>query len=374
MRLVSFWLPPIIGLALLIPRSSFPAAPSSALLKAKQEAEAKGFIFETSHDEVVAKAKKEGRLRALSNLEPPTIRAMSDAFRKRYAIDVHAEEITGAEAGQRFVLELKGGRVKDWDVMHISADFYNEYEGHKKNFDVLGMATHGVLRIPRGMLDQRKRNVIFPTSVFSVVTYNKNLIAPGKVPDAWEDFLKPEFKGKKFSVEIRGGVKDLVAMIPAWGSERVLNYAKALAGQEPIWTIGYARSLGSMVAGDLALAHMMNWHSTVRAQQKDATRSLGYKVLEPVPVRLTVADGVIANASHPYAGLLWLEFLATPEAQAIIDKHDPLKSNLYVRGSEVANVLSGKRVSVSTPEEADTVPQLMEKVIAAMGFPKVEKK
>jgi ABC-type Fe3+ transport system substrate-binding protein len=236
------------------------------------------------------------------------------------------------------------------------------------------MATQGVLQIPKGMLDQRKRNVIFPTSVFSVVPYNKNLLSPSKVPDSWEGFLKPEFRGKKFSVEIRGGVKDLVAMIPAWGLERVLNYAKTLASQEPVWTIGYTRSLASMVAGDLALAHMINWHSTVRAQQKDARGSLAYKVLEPVPVRLTVADGVVANASHPFAGLLWLEFLASPEAQAIIDKYDPLKSNLYVRGSEVANVLSGKRVSVSTPEDADMVPQLMEKVIAAMGFPKVERK
>ena len=47
---------------------------------------------------------------------------------------------------------------------------------------------------------------------------------------------------------------------------------------------------------------------------------------EPVPVRLTVADGVVANASHPYAGLLWLEFLARPEAQAlmrsVIDQFD----------------------------------------------------
>ena len=36
------------------------AAPASAsLLKAKADAEAKGYIFETSHDEIVAKAKKE---------------------------------------------------------------------------------------------------------------------------------------------------------------------------------------------------------------------------------------------------------------------------------------------------------------------------
>ena len=374
MRAISFWTAVIVGVALSLPSGGFTAAPSSDLLKAKQAAETNGFIFETSRDDVVAKAKKEGKLRVLSGLEPPTIRAISDAFRKRYAIDVHAEEITGAEAGQRFVLELKGGRVKDWDVMHVSADFYNEYEGHKKNFDILGMASQGVLRIPKGMTDQKKRNVIFPTSVFSVVPYNKNILSPSRVPASWEDFLKPEFKGKKFAVEIRGGVKDLVAMIPAWGLERVLSYAKALAAQEPIWTVGYARSLGSMVAGDLALAHMINWHSTVRAQQKDARGSLAYNVLEPVPVRLTVADAVVANAVHPYAGLLWLEFLANQEAQGLIDKYDPLKSNLYVRGSEVANALGAKRVSVATPEDADKVPEFMEKVIAAMGFPKVERK
>jgi ABC-type Fe3+ transport system substrate-binding protein len=374
MSAVSFCLALIVGVTLSPPKISFAAASGPALIKAKQQAENNGFIFETNHDEIVAKAKKEGRVRVLSNLEPPTIRAVSGGFRKRYGIDVYAQEITGAEAGQRFVLELKGGRVKDWDVMHISAEFYNAYEGHKKNFDILGMATQGVLQIPRGMTDQTKRNVIFPTSVFSVVPYHKKLLPSNRVPDSWEDFLKPEFKGKKFTVEIRGGVKDLVAMIPVWGLERVLDYAKALASQEPVWTIGYARSLASMVAGDLALAHMINWHSTVRAQQKDAGGSLAYKILEPVPVRITVADAVVGNALYPYAGLLWLEYLASPEAQEFIDKHDPLKSNLYVRGSAVANSLHGKRVSVFTPEEADKVPQLMERIIAAMGFPKVEKK
>ena len=36
------------------------AESSPALLKAKKDAEAKGFIFETSRDAIVAKAKQEG--------------------------------------------------------------------------------------------------------------------------------------------------------------------------------------------------------------------------------------------------------------------------------------------------------------------------
>jgi hypothetical protein len=50
-----------------------------ALLKAKQQAEAKGYIFETSHDEIVSQAKKEGKLRVLSTKETAVIKAMSAA-------------------------------------------------------------------------------------------------------------------------------------------------------------------------------------------------------------------------------------------------------------------------------------------------------
>ena len=59
----------------------FAAASDSALMKAKKEAEAKGFIFETSRNEIIAKAKKEGKMRALSSLESDTIKAMAAAFK-----------------------------------------------------------------------------------------------------------------------------------------------------------------------------------------------------------------------------------------------------------------------------------------------------
>ena len=48
----------------------------AGLMKAKKAAEAKGYIFEISHDEIVAKAKKEGKLRVLIELVP--------TFRKDY--------------------------------------------------------------------------------------------------------------------------------------------------------------------------------------------------------------------------------------------------------------------------------------------------
>jgi ABC-type Fe3+ transport system substrate-binding protein len=65
------------------------------------------------------------------------------------------------------------------------------------------MAKQGVLQIPGEIIDPTNRNVISLASTIYSLSYNKNLIAPDRVPNRWEDFLKPEFKGRKFMAEIR---------------------------------------------------------------------------------------------------------------------------------------------------------------------------
>ena len=56
------------------------------------------------------------------------------------------------------------------------------------------------------------------------VTYNKNLIAREKTPETWEDYLKPEFKGKKIMLDIRP--TEIAALVPAWGLEKTLDFAR----------------------------------------------------------------------------------------------------------------------------------------------------
>src|SRR4030095_2404850 len=86
---------------------SFAASPDPALLKIKQEAEAKGYLLIASHDEIVAKAKQEGKLRVLTGMEPPTLKASAAAFRKRYPfIEVKIEETTGTDGDERQILEI----------------------------------------------------------------------------------------------------------------------------------------------------------------------------------------------------------------------------------------------------------------------------
>ena len=109
------------------------------------------------------------------------------------------------------------------------------------------MAEYGVLRIPFKMIDPGNRNVMAILSQFQVTTYNKNFISPSHVPKTWEDILTPAFKGRKFAAEIRP--LEIAALVPAWGLEKTLDFARKLAAQEPIWTGGASRTLAAVGAG-----------------------------------------------------------------------------------------------------------------------------
>ena len=93
---------------------AFAASANTSLLKAKQEAEAKGQIFFGSRDEIVNKAKKEGKLRVVSGLVDslPTTTA---AFRKRYPfIDLQVEILKGVDWGPAHCCRWKAVPPKTW--------------------------------------------------------------------------------------------------------------------------------------------------------------------------------------------------------------------------------------------------------------------
>src|SRR5262249_26160220 len=136
------------------------ATAGSALLKAKQEAESKGYVFFTNHDEILSKAKNEAKLRVLATLEG-ALKATTDAFKKRYPfIDLQVKTFRTIDESQRFLLQLKGGAAQEWDIIKTTPTFYREWLPHLWKVDLLGMAEHRVVDIPAKMIDPKNRNVI----------------------------------------------------------------------------------------------------------------------------------------------------------------------------------------------------------------------
>src|SRR5438093_3161008 len=350
-------------------------AASSTLLKAKAEAEAKSYTFFSTHDEIVALAKKEGQLKVAIDLKTPNFKPWISAFKQKYPFitDIRIEEITGAEAHQRFILEMKSGQVKGWDTAHIPIDFFREYPPYLMKHDILGMAKQGVLKIHPGMIHPAERNIVSVISGLSIIPYNRKLIPEDKVPAKWDDFLKPEFKERKFVVDLRPFA--LAALVPSWGLEKTLEFCRKLAAQRPVWGIGNTRINTVVTAGEYPLYLASTFNAVKRAMSKDPSGDLNYKIIEPIPTKVVDdAFGILSTADHPYTALLWFEFLASPEGQEIIDKYDPLKASVYSPGSVHEQLTRGKQLSVVDWDHFNKMQEYQDKIIAAFGFPKVDVK
>jgi iron(III) transport system substrate-binding protein len=355
----------------LVPQRGDGASPAP-LFQAKKEAETKGYSFFATHEEIVTMAKKEEKLGVSSNLEPQNFKPLINAFKQRYPFITDVQvggELSGGAAYQRLILEMKSGQAKEWDVTHIPLDFAQEYPPYLLKHDILGMAKQGVLKIDPRMVSPVERNMITITSNVSVILYNRRLISDDKVPATWDDFLKPEFKAKKFLANIRP--LHLAGLVPAWGLERTLDFARKLAAQQPVWGSGTTRLNTAVAAGEHSLYLASNFSSAKRAMSKDATGNLNYRVLEPIPTRIVEHTSAIINtASHPHAALLWLEFLASPEGQEIIDKYEPLRASIFTPGSATEQVTRGKKLSVVDWNHFSKYQDYEAKIFAAWGFPK----
>jgi ABC-type Fe3+ transport system substrate-binding protein len=348
--------------------TAFAASSEEASGKPKQEADS-GYVFIASRDELLAKAKKEGRLRALSGLSTPAIKPMVAAFKKKYPfIDTHVEEIEGTEAYQRFLLELKAGMAKRWDSTYIPYDNYKAFLPYQMKFDILKMVAAGILSIPPRMIDPVNRNTVSANTIANVAVYNRKLIAEDKVPSRWEDFLKPEFKGRKFMAEIRPS--SVAALVPVWGLEATLEFARKLAAQDPAWVRGGTRAITALQAGEFPLGLAVQSSSIKRVQAKDPTSIVGYKIVEPVPIRVVSRiDGVLQSAENPHAALLWLEFHASSEGQKVLEDHGPYQASVFTPGSATEREMRGKRLSEVDWQHLAKLDEYEAKIVEAYGFP-----
>ena len=356
---------------LFIASSAIAASPE--LLEAKQNAESEGFIFAASRNEIIAHAKKEGQVKIVSGWDRDIFPHLKKAFAQKYPfIEVQLEETAGISSAQRNLLELKSGGGQNWDVLNNHPDFYSEMVPYLKKFDLLGMARHGILNIPLQMIDPSHRNVLLVGSHVQVVAFNKKLVAPDKVPTEWEGFLRPEFKDKKFAIDIRP--TQIASLIPAWGLEKTVDFARRLAAQKPIWVRGGTRNVTNVMSGEFAYFLAPNFSTLKRIQARDPAGVLALKILEPVPTRLSKSPGIVSLAQHPYAALLWVEFEASPEAQKLADEYEPYGASLYAPGSALDQLTKGKKLSVVDWAHFNRMKEYGAKIVEAFGFPKARKR
>ena len=147
------------------------------------------------------------------------------------------------------------------------------------------------------------------------LAYNTNSIQGNAVPKGFDDLLKPELRGKIGFATSDTGNRVIAAMLVSKGPE----FVQKLKGQQiSLHSVSGRAILDMVISGELGLS------PTVFLSHSRVSIAKGAPI-KWVPMELVPTNaGRVAlplNAPHPYAGMLFAEFLLSPEGQKFLGKY-----------------------------------------------------
>jgi ABC-type Fe3+ transport system substrate-binding protein len=323
--------------------------------------------FGQTYDQIVAMAKKEGRVRfatALMGIARRFDTTFGAKFKEKYGIDIDYEFTQGVESRERILLELKAGRV-NYDAVQIIPEVIPAY--FRAGVVDGPFDWQGLFGVEPMYISPDKYMITAGSTVFCFA-YNPDLLPANRVPRKWEDVLDPYYKGK-FVVVTRP--QAFIGLYPHWGKQKTLDYAKALAANNPIWMSSFDATLAGVAAGEFPMLVGANTTDVMNFVERDPTAKLKMALPTEVPVNAWFHTVILKGSKSPNAGLLLAGWLASPEGQKMFDTivH---RGHPMVEGTEISRILkaSGAKVYLNNWEfTAEMAERTSREVIEAWGFP-----
>ncbi len=258
---------------------------------------------------VLEAAKKEGEFLWYTTANVRTSQKVITAFGKKYPFIKPKMYRAGSETLlNRMETEFTAGKTFV-DVLNINT-FLGRVAKEKGRF--IRYASASVARYPEKFKDPE--NYWFPfLSQYLVLGYNPTMISKEEVPKDWDHLLDPKWKGK-----IGWDTEDsewYSGLIDYWGVKKAKGFLLALAKQDIHWRRGHTLLAQTLLAGEFPLA-------LVFAHRVDQMKSQGapiewVKTTDPI-LNLLSANYILANAPHPNAAKLFIEFALSKQIQKLI--------------------------------------------------------
>ena len=182
------------------------------------------------------------------------------------------------------------------------------------------------------------------------ILYNSKLLSKDKAPKTYEDLVDPKLSqswaGK---LAIPPYSSWLVELSLFWGEKKVLDYLRKRlplsAGQVRYGEIEERVSSGEflvMANSGSAVESMWEW-------QGKGAPLVGITASDPV-LTSYFQLGVPKNSAHPNLAKLFVAFMASPEAQRVVEKYEQRSSHL-VAGTRMANYVKQNRLKLQSASE-----------------------
>jgi ABC-type Fe3+ transport system substrate-binding protein len=295
--------------------------------------------------EMVEAARKEGKLALSWGASvvggSETVQRWSEGFNRLYGLNLEVQWTPGPQFDaltNQIVVEYQAGRPATTDVL-INSDA-----------NVLPLLDAGAVlpadwtRWAPNVQDPRLVAANGAAVAFAVETpgilFNTNNVPPQTAPRGLRDLLKPEFKGRVATTPNAFGFNRL-ASDAAWGEQQVVTYVSQLADQ--VGGLIQCGQTDRVASGEFDLfAYDCGSYLARRWQAR------GAPVQQVIP-----EDGafighwymsVPRHAAHPAAAQLWVNYVLSPEAQAIMYDVAYIGSDL-AEGSPVPQEIAALKAS-----------------------------
>ena len=262
-----------------------------------------------SNSQLIEGAKSEGAVSYYTTMTLSQSKKVVDKFQQKYPF-IKPELFRGGgdEVLNRILNEARGG-LYAWDVVSTRGDsvltlkdskLITPYRSPENKF------------ISTDLVDDEGYWTAYYVNPY-VLGYNTNLVNKSDIPKTYEELLDPKWKGKKISID-DSAYGLLAGLERAWGKEKAVVYFRKLAAQEPVVMRGNTNRVQLAMAGEYPL--IIAYAPTIQRET-----SLGHPMdwvpLEPVSVQVNPMM-LAANAPHPNAGKLFVDFLLSKEGQKML--------------------------------------------------------
>ena len=267
---------------------------------------------------LIAGARKEGFLNLYSSAISEHMTAVTSAFEKKYGVKVRLWRGASEDILQRTVTEARGGRF-DVDVVETASPQIIAIDREKLLQEYQTPVAADLMResaIP-GAPWLPSRLIVFTGA------YNTNLVKKADLPRRYEDLANPKWKGK-LGIEADDN-NWLMALDGALGESKGVNLFREIVAKNGMSVRkGHTLMANLVASGEVPIALTIYYHEVEPLKRAGAP----IEELNIAPAfAFTAGAGLAKRAPHPYAAVLFLDFLLS-DGQKILADHDNVSTNI----------------------------------------------
>jgi iron(III) transport system substrate-binding protein len=270
---------------------------------------------------IIAAAKKEGSLTWYTSLAPKDSAQVIKRFEDKHGIKVTVWRSGDDNVLQRIITEAKGGANKV-DVAQIQTQNMEALSREKMLMQVNSPSYKDL--VP-GAVPKHREWAVAQITLYAVA-YNTNLIKKEDLPRSYKDLLDPKWKGK---LGVESTDYDWFTIVANhYGGEAGVKMFRDIKARNGLSVrTGHSLTANMVAAGEVPMALNVYQYKAVQLKREGAP--VDWFILEP-NLAFSTGVGVMRNAAHPNAALLFHEFMLT-EGQEVMASLDDVPSNVKVK-------------------------------------------